>query len=383
MRVLFVPYATWSQVVDANGFTVYQTGAAESASLRWAWAGNRDFVFKTTADAGADLTDYQAKYETAGVDVLDEDDALARIVGLGKLPFAETTDRKKIVSVWPTEGDGPTLFSPDWCDPTTWYLNSTRVVDEAATSGDQLTYQIPNWSATRHLVDTYHGKISGEDDLKDSGGNSYRVEVKVDAGGGPALKTEQDPHVGSGGDYTIDYNAGTVTFLAALQPADVVTVTYHYVDRSAGDGSASEWVLAPAAGKILKIVKAEVQFSKDIVLQDTVLFQAYGLVEVFAPSLTPTPYPAGTKILIRTQKYKTMRDFYNDANGTYPELPALGGAGWRGMTQPTNTFPWVYQSMTDLTASYGMEVRIRLEHDIPFDGEFATATFYCLSITES
>lgn len=295
----------------------------------------------------------------------------------------ETKDKKQIVSVWPTEGDGPTLFSPDWCDPTTWYHNATRVVAEVATdTGNQLTYQIPNWSASRHIVDTYHGKISGEDDLLDGGGNSYRVAVNVDTGSGPVTQTEQDPHFGSGGDYTVNYGMGTVTFLSALQPADVVTVTYHYVDRSAGDGSASEWILAPAPGRILKIAKAEVQFSKDVVLQDTVLFQAYGLVDVFAPQLIPS-IPSGTKVPIKTQKYKTMRDFYNDANGTYPELPALGGAGWRGMTQPTNTFPWVYQSMTDLTASYGMEVRIRLEHDIPFDGEFATATFYCLSITES
>ncbi len=299
------------------------------------------------------------------------------------MAWRKTPEGKLAISSGPAEGDGPTFFSPDWTDPTTWYHNSTRVEDETPTTSDNITYQLLNWDATRHLVDTYHGKISGEDDLDDGHDGNYRVEVKVNG----VDQTEQDPHVGSGGNYTVDYNAGQIIFETQLQGSDAVLVTYFYVDRSNGDGSASEWVLAPDPGKTLKITKAEVQFSKDIQLNDSILFQAFGLVEVFAPHLLdtatpPGPYPAGTKIPIRTQKYKTMRDFYNDANGTYPELPALGGNGWRGMQQPTNTFPWVYQTVTDLHVAHGMEIRISLEHDTPFGGEFATATFYCISDDE-
>lgn len=304
------------------------------------------------------------------------------------MPFAKTQNGKLLAGLWPTEGDGPTLFSPDWTDPCTWYHQSTRVVDEvAADTGDQLTYQLPGWSASRCIVDVYHGKISEEDNLLD-GRHSYRVEVKVDRGGGPIARTEQDPHFGSGGDFTVDYDAGTITFLSALGVSDVVTVTYHYVDRSAGDGTASLWVLKPAPGKILQIKSSEVQFSSDIVLTDSVEFSVWGLVDVFAPQLLdtatpPGPYPSGTLIELRKQAYKTMRDYYNEANGTYPQMPALGGAGWRGLQTATNTFPWVYQTLTDLSSAAGMEIRIRLLHDAPFGGEYATATFYCLSVDES
>lgn len=101
MRVLFIPYSTWSQVVDANSFKVYQEGASAGASVRNVWAGNKVAVYRAFVD-GADLADYQAKYENAGINVEGEDDALARIIGLGKVtPAPETPDKKPIVVMYP------------------------------------------------------------------------------------------------------------------------------------------------------------------------------------------------------------------------------------------------------------------------------------------
>lgn len=257
-----------------------------------------------------------------------------------------------------------TIYSHDWTDKTTWYPKATRVVDEVATdSGDRLTYTLAN----DYLIDTYHGKLVKEDYLKDGSNNSYRVVVKVN----DVAKTERDPHVGSGGDYTINYYAGTVTFLSALAPSDVVKVTYHYA-------TTSEFIVKPDAGKILSIDFVEVQFSTDVDLTDSSVFQPRGLVDVFAPQLTPDPYDSGTLIPIQDPIiYKGMRDYQADAVRSWPTYPALGGSSWRGMSEQIVIFDWDYLRAKPLYSKYGMEISVKLEHDVPFGGTYASATFYC------
>jgi len=274
-----------------------------------------------------------------------------------------TSDGKRICSVWPTEGTRRTIITSNWCDPTGWYQKAVRVVDETA-SGSDVTWNL----AHQNVIDTAHGKLTDEDFLKDADGNAYRVVVKVDG----VTKTEHSPGT-TDGDYGIDYAAGTLTFLAP--PAVAPLVTYHYANGS-------EFVIKPLPGKVLKIVHAEVQFSADIVITDTIDFQPYGLVEVFAPQLTPDPYPAGTLLPLGDPvRYKTMMDYINEANHALPQIPALGGPGWRG-SPAINVFPWNYQAVTNLESSSGLEIRIRLLNDVPFGGSVATATFYCLSVNE-
>lgn len=282
----------------------------------------------------------------------------------------KTSDGKPIYSTWPTEGTRKTFITGNWCDKTTWYQKAIRVVDEIANCSNPGVYT--SYSVSHlNLIDCYHGKITQEDFLKDGAGNSFRVIVKVN----DLQKTEQDPHTGSGGDYSIDYLNGAVTFLSPLQSGDVVKVTYHYQNGS-------EYVLKPEAGKSLKIKSAEVQFTKDVVITDTVKFQPYGLVDAFAPQLMPG-VPSGTLIpLGNPVVYKTLMDYINEANGAYPEIEPMGGGTWRNMAIGTVTFPWNYQAVTEIRSSLGMEIRIKLEHETSFSGTAATATFYCLSEAE-
>lgn len=262
-----------------------------------------------------------------------------------------------------------TFITPNWCDRTTWYSSSVYVADEVAgDSGDHTTYNLDH----QDVIDTYHGKITFEDFLKDSEGRSYRVVVKVD----DVVKIEQDPHFGTDGDFTIDYAAGTITFLLALQSTEAVTVTYHYANSST-------FTVAPIAGKILRVETVEVQCSNDLQMNDTFIFQAYGLVDVFAPQLMPG-VPSGTKIPLGDPlKYKTINDIVNDSNHSYPAYPVLGGAGWRANKSPLWIFCWDYNvGSTLLYAGYGMEVRVSLEHDTPCGGTLATATLYCTSTDE-
>lgn len=312
------------------------------------------FVKGMSASNDADYTDFENNYK-ASIDAAPPAEQLV-------LSHKKTADDRIRVAIEKSDATAIDVYTQNWTDKTTWYYDSARIVDEVATdSGDQITYNLAN----NYIIDTYHGKITQEDTLLDSGGNSYRVEVKVN----DVVKTEQDPHLGTGGDYTIDYDNGDVIFNSALSGGDVVKVTYHYAQTSL-------FKIVPDTGKTLTIEIAEVQFSADIVVTDSVLFETWGLVDVFAPQLMPG-IPSGTQIKIKTFTYKTMNDYHNAAFKSYPQYPALGGNNWRGQQQPTTVFDWDYQRGLTLHDAYGMEVRILLEHDVPFGGTYATATLYC------
>jgi len=274
---------------------------------------------------------------------------------------------KPIVSIAPGEGLKLNKMSVNWCDRTTWWYNSKYIVDEVAECKDPLTHTLYDVSYN-NIIDTYHGKITGENSLLDNDGYSYRVIVKVN----DIEKTERDPHIGSGGDYTINYSTGRITFSPSLEHSDVVKVTYHYEDGSL-------WIIKPNVNKIIRIKRAECQFSDDIILTDSLVYDLYGSADYFAPG----QFPPGTLIqLVGADYYKTIYDYMNDANGIYPEIPALGGTNWRGCQKKIYSFPWDFQTTTDLYSSRGMELHVYLEHDVSFSGTYATGTFYCLNDPE-
>lgn len=368
MRILHVPYPTWSGVVGNNNFDVYHS--IEGTSFRNSWAGNRDFIYTTVIDETTFSDFYETDYESIATTVSGQDDAIARIVGLSKVPNTYSSSGKNIVSMFPTEGVRTTIVTHNWADKTTWYQKSTRVVQEVPTttvSGTTYTLNNP------YVIDTFHGRIWDEDDLRDASNNSYRVVVEADVGAGWVTKTEKDPHTNVG-DYTVTYASGIVNFSPAIAEDAQVRVTYYYA-------GSSEFTIKPDTGKVLQIRNVEVQFSQDVELNDTVDFIAYGYVDFFAPHLVPY-LGAGTKIPLGTTRYKTMYDFQAEANGGMPVIPAIGGPSWRGIQNPIIVFPWNYAALMNLYSSSGMEIRIKLQHDVPFDGEFGTATLYCLSEDE-
>jgi hypothetical protein len=259
------------------------------------------------------------------------------------------------------------FFTHDWSDKTTWYTSSVRVENELAlNSGDNQTFSLKHNS----LIDTYHGLIYGEDFIKDKQGFSYRISVEVDK----ISKTEQDPHLGKNGDFTVDYRNGKIIFLSPVDPQSEVAVTYHYATNSL-------FVICPPPGKNLLMDFVECQFSDDVVLRDTSVFQPFGFVECFAPQYCTTnggPYPPGTKIpLGNPVKYKSFSDFQAEATKSYVQYPPMGGDNWRSSPKGITIMNWDYLSATILKSSMGMELRVFLEHDVPFDGWYSTATFYC------
>jgi hypothetical protein len=249
-----------------------------------------------------------------------------------------------VVTVAPPEASRLDCISVNWCDKTTWYPSSVEVTDETMTdSGDGLTF---NPDTQRPWVDVTHGKITGEYDLR----SEYRPIIEVNS----VQKTENSPGE-TDNDYTINYSTGQVTFNSSQSGNTVVVKQYHYVVDS-------EWIIAPSAGKVIRLTQVEVQFCKDVELIDSIVFQLY---------VGGNPY-GGASV------FQTMYDFINESSLSYPEIPQMGGSGWRGMTAPVHIFRWPYveRGTTDLRSSLSMEVHVCLENDIELGGDFAVTTFY-------
>lgn len=275
--------------------------------------------------------------------------------------YKTTSGGKMVVAVEKPDGKRAYYFSHNWCDPTTWYGDSVYVEDEYATNiGDNQTYQLDHYN----IIDTFHGKMFGEDFLTDSEGRDFRVHVKVNGLDG---YTEHDPHYtdySDDYDYIIDYENAQITFASPLQSDDDVTVTYHYENGST-------FYAKVASGKTLFIDGSEVQFSTDIDPTDTIKYQIF-VYNPYYPTYGPLKVPYG-----EPNVYKTMADFQVEATKIYPVFPAVGAEGnWRGMSKPLVVLNWDYVSGTLLKSSYGTEIRIWLEHDKPFDGSYASLTFY-------
>ena len=258
-----------------------------------------------------------------------------------------------VVAVTGRIGKELILVTHNFCDPTTWYTESIRETDHALTdSGDGLTWT----SGQSNWIDMTHGKCFDENSIASGVSHGYIVEIKVDG----ITLTPRAPFATSGGDYTVNYPAGTVTF-ANSQSGKTVTASYSHENGST-------WVLIPEQGTEVDIEDAEAQFSKNVIINDDTLFDVY--------AYNPADLP--NKILYNRTAYKTMMDFINEARGSFPVVPAIGGS-MRGTQNDTHGFPFRYGTVKQIFSAMGMEIRVSLRDNQKFDGDCATATFYCVS----
>jgi hypothetical protein len=216
-----------------------------------------------------------------------------------------------------------------------------------------------------------HGKVLDEEAVAEESDPDYKYLVTVTVDN--IDKIQRNPFAESGGDYDVNYTTGQVTFFGS-QSGKTVKASYNYANGST-------WVMKPSSGKQLRIEQAEAQFSGDVVLNDTIKFGAWGLVDVFAPQLVPDVIPSGTLIELLSTRYQRLDQIIDEALGSYPVIPAIGGSQ-RGNSTARYGFPFRYGTVRVISSSAGMELRVRLENDIKYGGERATATFYCLSENE-
>lgn len=259
-------------------------------------------------------------------------------------------DNSPLFTLSPRTGIELVLVTHDWTDPTTWYTESERAEDVVLTPDvDKLAFSSPH----KNWIDMEHGKIFDEDAVKFDVDHQYSTLVFVD----DVLQTMREPLEPSGGDYEINYKTGQAIFFSPV--SGKVTATYSYENGSM-------WVMAPTSGKRLDIEVAEAQFSTDLDMTDTVDFEIW----------VYNPYDLPNKVKYTWTSYKTVRNFLDEALGSYPVIKAFGGAT-RGVPSDVYGFPFRYGTVRSLRSSEGVELRVRLRHDRQFKGSYATTTLYC------
>lgn len=283
---------------------------------------------------------------------------------------SRTADGRVRVAVEKSLQTRTNFYVHNFCDPTTWYSQAVRVVNETSTA---TLLQSTVTLAHTNVIDLAHAKVTLEDALRDGSGNSYKVAVTVNG----VAKTERVWPATSGGDYTVNYAAGTVTF-ASLSLGDVVAVTYFYANGS-------RFTIAPAAGKKITVTHAKVSFSlTDVVMNDTIMFEVWGIADFFltAGQMAAMGIPAGVgyKVLLQPFVYKTLVDFVADAHEIDVSIPAIG-TGARASPAVCN-FDWDYVAATQFHSTSGMEIRIYLQNNVAMGGTMTRTTFYCVSESE-
>lgn len=308
---------------------------------------------------------WEAGSEPEGSDPEDVADELADFVDNYKPTSNKsinTNSQPVVQSVKQRFGTRDWTFSHNFCDKTSWFGDGIRVVDEAVGTGDgsTATFGLDHG----YVIDLSHGKVNDEDNLvptASQGGATYIPEVKVDG----VTKTERRYDVASGGDYTIDYVTGDITFFTPPANGLAITATYFY---SPADAGSTVYVRPPSGGRTI-ITAAECMFSADLDLTNSLISAAF----TYNPGLGAPPakfiYPPSKAV------FKKFQDFISYTNGAYPGLPAIGGTP-RGNAQTIYQLRFEYVSTIDLDDAYGSEMRVWLEDHIPFGGEIGQLTFY-------
>lgn len=266
------------------------------------------------------------------------------------------------------EGIETIYATHNFCDPTSWFADSVRVEDAVLMgSGSIFSGSHSNWICMNR------GSVLDEEGWKEDVDHGY--EVIVIANGVPL--TERDPLCTTGGDYVVNYESGSIDLLTSEYSPGAVTASYSYADGST-------FYIQPIPYKKLDIEEVEAQFTVDVDMKDTIVFGVFGHVQVFAPQYwegNGGPFPTNYKVELKRQSYKSMKQLIDEALGSYPVIPALGGVK-RGLSTNMYGFPFRYGTVRTLYDSYGLEVRVWLQSHIPCGGERVSATFYCVASNE-
>lgn len=348
------------------------------------YCGVAPFTYCAMVEDAADCEDFEATMRASAMRCDTEGDALA--LACRDLTQPRDAEGRVKTVIEPRTGSEVIYATHNFCDKTTWYGQSTRVTDGVlADSGDGLRFT----SGNANWIDMVSGRILDDDgvseeqmELNPSDPHGYLVTVKVNG----VIKTAREPFEDAGGDYSIDYDEGTITFFED-QSGKTVTASYNHA-------AGSVFTIAPLPGTVLSIETAEADFSAPIVMTDTIAYAVFGYADVFAPHLVENgTVPSGTKIELKKARYKRYGQILTEALGAYPTLAKNAATAehmalrsypefrrlTRGSKDDRQAVPFRYGTVRELHAAAGMELRVWLEHDRMFGGEHATLTFYCTS----
>lgn len=272
-------------------------------------------------------------------------------------------------------GDGVRLVSHNFCDACSWWQGSTEVLAAATTTGDNTAYDITGQAT---LIDVRHARLTFENTVDETtvspltGFTQTSIIPVVYLDGVPLDQALEDDGVSVDG-YTIDYEAGTITFNTARGGGVAVTADFRV------PGS-SMYKFVPDAGKRLVFEAAEIDLSQDVDMDAPFQTVAYG---------SHTILTSGAVVPVQIRSYKNVHDFQAAANKFVGPLPAgFGGTG--GVPSEKWTFLWNYQLADEfydtpnyLDAVKGLpnevtvnSVGLQVEGDTPYGGSVLTITYY-------
>lgn len=323
-----------------------------------------------TVSGSSNTVNFETNYKSSGSMASSIDDALVLGGIKNGVPLVKKyqKDSAQPVVLVGREGKETIWATHNFADKTTWYGDSVRTSEGLSDSGNNLTFSGShvNW------IDLVHGKVFDEDAIAEDVPHGYSVIVVVDN----VTQSARAAFSQAGGDYTVNYRSGSVTFFSPVTSS--VTCSYSYENGST-------WYLKPTTGRTLDIQDAEAQFAKNTFFNDTIIFAAYGAVQHFAPQYlieNGGPLPRDYMIPLETNKYKTFMQMVDEARGSYPTVPAIS-FNERTINSEIYGFPFVYSATRRMWNKKKMELRVSLENNTEFYGDRATATFYCISRDES
>jgi len=252
-------------------------------------------------------------------------------------------------------------FSVNICDPTTWHIESEYIDNLLiATASGETEFQTSYGSANNSaIIDLQHGKLT-EENLIVAPTGSFIPVVTV----GGVQKIERECYEASGGDYEIDYLAGSIKFFEP-QSGDVRLSCFH-----TPSGLGPIFITKPPAGKKWTIDSAEVQMSDDFSMGDTIVQNVF---------LT---HPEHGKIKAADDvEYKRFSNFLDFTYGSYPIIPIVGN-GARAMSHSTIILRWEYLTPLELLSSLDMQLRSWSKHGRGSSGERFSVTIYGLESDE-
>jgi hypothetical protein len=273
---------------------------------------------------------------------------------------SKTTDNFLQTVEQPREGDALNFYSPNFCDRTTWIEGATAVSEFGLTDTGDLTTWNTGGTHPGPWIDLYHGKLFKEAEALTTYPDCVvLVEVSTDSGSTWNPKT-QNTFNDSDGDYSVNYNNGTVTFNSALNSGDQVRASFSKAPTTL------LWTVKPATGKRLRLMYCEIQLTTDAEFATDFVYETWA----YNPSDLPN------KMKINEFRYRTISDLLYESTGVFPTVPAIGGTGPRGLNKEVVIFPFNYNTARDMKDSQGVEVRVK--SDAAQIGTLATTTFYCL-----
>lgn len=276
---------------------------------------------------------------------------------IGKIEVVNRPD----VTVRKPDGGRAYIFSIDFCDRKTWFNSAVQVENESVGTGDGVLtiFNLAHGGSGEAILDLTRGLITDDHLLIPPGGamGGYVPVVTVDG----VQKTMREPYESGGGDYTIDFDTGVLTFFTPPALNAAVVASYWYVPSDAGPILKA----GPAAGKRWTVDKAEAQitaeFSTDDWFSDTIMMNVF-----YKPLGIANP-----NYEVRYYNYGNLLDY---STGAYVDYPALAGS--RGYNKPTRIFRWDYLAPITLTSDF--EIRAWTKHGRPLAAERATVVMYAL-----